>query len=1106
MKKSSLIVLMSIFLLSFTFSMDDTRLLRFPDINKDIIAFVYAGDIWTVPAAGGDARRLTSHEGLELYPRISPDGKWIAFSAEYPGTRQVYVMPTSGGIPKQLTFYNDVGGMPPRGGVDNIPLDWTPDSTQILVRANRTPHGERMGRYFLVPVDGGFETPLQIPEAGFGTFSPDAKSIVYTPISREFRTWKRHKGGRAQDVWIYDLVNNKSERITDFPGTDQHPTWYKDKIYFVSDRSLTLNFWSYDLKTKALKQITDYTDYDVLWPAGHDGLIAYENGGYINVLDLNTEKTRKVTVNVNFDNPNRLPYFKNVKDFISRFGAGLSQDGKRAIFDARGDFFTVPAKEGVTVNLTRTQGIREMYPVWSPDGKWIAYISDQTGDYEIYLMDPKKPEKTIPLTTDHKVWKYPLQWSPDSKKLLFADMDRKVQVLDIDSKKITVIDKGDRSSINDYEWSWDSRWVAYSKEGENKLSSLWVYSLEKQEKHNLSSERYNDYSPAFSQCGKFIFFISDRDFDMSFRDGFSSMDFDFVYPKTSRMYALALTKDAPDLFKKENDLEEAPKTDGDKAKKEDKADKKKKDSQPGKEEKKEKVVKPVTIDFDGIRDRVQVFPLGTENYGGIRDLGEGKILYGKGPEVRLYDLKTQKDELVVTGARPAAFTADNKKMLYRAGGKWGIMEIKPGQKAGEGELNLNDVVMKIEPVKEWQQIYNEGWRIYRDWFYVRNMHGVDWRKMREKYAQLLPFLSHRADLDYIFGELMGELNIGHTYVNWGDFKRVERVEGGLLGAELKADGKAGRYMIAKIFKGENWNERTRSPLTEQGVDVKEGDYIIELNGFDVTTKENPYKFLENTAGKKITITVNSKPSAEGARTSWIKPIASELGLRYLDWVETRRQLVDKLSNGRIAYIHVPNTAVDGNRELFKGLYAFSYKDAFIIDDRYNGGGWSPVKMIEKLGSRPVSYWHRRDLALRQDPFYSLEGPMVMLINHYSSSGGDNFPYWFRKRGLGPLIGTRTWGGLVGYSWSPDLVDGPSFAVPMSGIVSLEGEFVVEGVGVYPDEGFEVYDLPEEIIKGNDPTIEAAVKYLLEQLEKHPPKKAKTPAEPDRSKWYEKEIK
>jgi len=1085
MKKLFWIVLMTILLTGFGLTINDARLLRFPDINGDLVVFVYAGDIWTVSAKGGDARKLTSDEGMEVFPKISPDGKWIAFSAEYSGSRQVYVMPSRGGTPKQLTYYNDVGSMPPRGGFDYIPLDWTPDSRQILVRANRTPFGKRMGKYFLVNRTGGFETPLRIPEAGFGTFSPDAKSIVYTPICREFRTWKRTKGGRAQDVWTYDLVNNTSKRITTFTGTDQHPTWYNDKIYFLSDKNLLLNFWSYDLKTGDFKRITDHKEFDVLWPSGHDGLVAYENGGYIYILNLDTGKSKKITINTRFDNPNRLPYFKNVSEFISsRYGAGISPEGKAAVFDARGDLFTVPAEKekNVTANLTRTQGVREMYPVWSPDGEWIAYISDKTGDYEIYIMDPKKKKKTVRLTGNHKVWKFPPAWSPNGKMLVFADINRQLQLLNIQSKKITLLDKGYLDNITDYQWSGDSKWVVYTKEGENKLSIIRVYSLEKKKSYTLSSGKYNDFAPTFSQCGGYIFFLSDRDFELDVQEDVAALEFDYVYRTTTRMYAMALTKDVPPLFKEVAGITEEKK---------DKNDKKEK-----------KEIDPVIIDIDGIENRVAAFPPETANFTSIADIG-GKVLYRKDSELRLYDLEEKKDQLVIKDAQLVSLSANKKKLLYKTGEEWGIIDIKPGQKVGDGKLELEDLEMKIDPVKEWRQIYEEGWRIYRDWFYVGNMHGVDWQKMKKKYAQLLPYIGHRADLDYILGELVGELNVGHAYVNWGDFEQVKRVDTGLLGAELEADKESGRYRVSKIYQGENWNERTRSPLTEQGVDVKEGDYIIRLNGYEVTTKDNPYKFLENTGGKKITITVNSKPSDQGVRTSWIKPVTSELGLFLLDWVESRRKLVDRLSKGRIGYIYVPDTAEDGNRELFKGIYTYSDKEAFIIDDRYNGGGFPPGRMTEVLSRRSAHYWYRRNLEMLPDPQFALDGPMVMLINHYSSSGGDAFPYWFRKKKLGILIGTRTWGGLVGYGWSPPLVDGPSFAVPMSAFVDTDGEWMVEGTGVPPEKGFEVYDRPEEIVKGKDPSIEVAVKYLLEQLEKNPPKQPKKPADPDRSKWHEK---
>lgn len=1104
MKKYFLIVFTLLFLCAYSYSINDARLLRFPDINGKLIAFSYAGDIWTVPADGGDAVRLTSHEGLELFPKISPDGKWIAFSGEYSGTRQIYVVSVKGGTPKQLTFYNDAGveGLPPRGGFDHIPLDWTNDSKKIMIRANRTPYSERSGKYFLVSLEGGLESPLQIPEGGFGSLSPDGKKVVYTPIYREFRTWKRYKGGRAQDVWIYDLEKDTSKRITKFTGTDHHPLWYKDKIYFLSDRELPdntirLNFWSYDIKSEAFAPVTKHRDYDVLWPSGHNGLVAYEHGGHIYKLNLDSGKTEKVTVNLNFDNPNTLPYFTNVSRFVSRFGAKISPSGKRALFDARGDIFTVPAKEGITYNLTRTQGIRETYPAWSPDGEWIAYMSDKTGDYELYLLDPQRKKETIRLTENHKVWKAPVQWSPDSKKLLFYDKNQELQILDIQSKTITVVDRAAKSDIGEYNWSHDSSWIVYTKAGSNNLFNIWVYSLAEKKSHRLLDGTYENYSPTFSKDGKFIYFISSRDFNMSFADGFSSMEFDFVYPKTTRLFAVALTKDAPKLFKDKNDVEEVKKAG---AEKKDTGKKKKKDKP-----KKGTEAPKIKIDFNGIDKRIIVFPLSTDRYGFVVDLG-GSVLYMKAGGLYLFDMKKKKSDLVIKGVMSGDLSADGKKLLYRAGRNYGILDIKPNQKAGSGKLDLKDVTMKIDPKVEWKQIYNEGWRIYRDWFYVKNMHGVDWAKMRERYAKLVPYVSHRADLDYIFGELIGELNSGHTYVNWGDFrKKIKRIDTGLLGAELKADKKSGRFIIEKIYEGENWVENTRSPLTEQGIDINEGDYLIALNGYNVTIKDNPYQFLENTTGKKIEIKVNSTPNEAGAKTYWIKPMKSECYLRTLDWVNSRRQMVDKLSGGKIGYIFVPNTAVEGNRELFKGLYAYNDKEAFIIDERYNGGGWSPGKMIEKLAGEPISYWRRRGVELRTEPTYLLDGPKVMLINHFSSSGGDNFPYWFKKRNLGPLIGTRTWGGLIGYGWSPGLVDGPSFAVPSSGIVGTNGEFIIEGVGVYPDEGFEVYDRPEEVAKGNDPSIQVAVKYLLEQLKKKPRKMIKNPKDPDRSKWYEKEI-
>lgn len=1075
------------------YALQDARLLRFPDVNGDLVVFVYAGDIWSVSAQGGSARKLTSHAGMELFPKISPDGKWIAFSGEYSGSRQVYVMPSQGGTPRQLTYYNDAGVMPPRGGYDYVVLDWTADSRSIMVRVNRTPWGERMGKYVLVDLEGGLERPLAIPEAGGGRLSPDNRKVVYTPIEREFRTWKRTKGGRAQDVWIYDLEKNVSKRLTDFPGTDQHPLWFQDKIYFVSDRDRVLNFFSYDLKTEAVEAVSHFQDYDVLWPSGRKGQVVFEKGGQLHVLDLVSGNSRRLKVDLDFDNPNVLPFFKGVAGDISRFGSSISPSGKRAVFDARGDIFTVPAEKGRTENLTRSQGVREFYPVWSPDGRWIACYSDESGDYELMLLDPSGREKPRALTKGHKIWKYPVVWSPDSSRLAFSDKNQRLQIVDVQGGKITVADTADLREITDYDWSPDSKWLVYGKNAPNGQAAIWLYSLESGKAQMLLGSRYANFNPVFSKDGRYLYFVSLRDFNWTFSD----YDFDYVWTNSSRIYAVSLDASAPNLFVDKNDVEEV------------KVEENKQDTKVKKDVKKEtNDEKPapskMKVDFSGADERVMVLPLPPGDYQTVAEL-DGKLIYFGDNVLKQFDLDSRKDEVILAGIQGGAVSADGKKLLYRVGGDFGITDIRPGLKIGDGRLDLSGLTMKIEPLKEWRQIFHEGWRIFRDWFYVRNMHGVDWEAMRKKYEVMLPSLGHRADLDFIFGEMVGELNAGHTYVNWGDFQRVRRMDTGLLGAELEADKAAGHYRIKKIYRSENWNERTRSPLTELGVDVKEGDYLLRLNGSEVKLSDNPYRFLENTVGQRIEITVSAKATGEGPRTSWIKPTRSELDLMAFDWVESRRSLVDKLSGGRIGYIHVPDTADDGHREFAKALYAQADKEAWIIDDRYNGGGYDPAKMTELLSKKVTSYWQSRGVRLRRAPTFALDGPKVMLINHYSSSGGDNFPYLFKKLNLGKLIGTRTWGGLVGYSWSPGLVDGPSFAVPMNGIVGTDGQWAVEGVGIYPD--IEVYDRPEEIAKGNDPCIEAAVKTLLDELKKNPPAKVPlSPADPDRSRWFEKEIK
>ena len=1081
------LVLMGLGLVQKTNAQNDARLMRYPDINKNLIAFVYAGDIWSVDATGGEARRLTSHSGMELFPKISPNGKWIAFSGEYSGSRQIFVMPSNGGTPRQLTFYNSASLMPPRGGFDDVPLDWTSDSKNILFRANRTPFGERNGKYFMVSLEGGLEKPLPIVNGGFATLSPDDKKICFTPVDREFRTWKRYKGGRASDLWIYDLQNNTSEQITDFKGTDQLPCWFGDNIYFASDRDLKLNIYQYNTSTKALKQLTSHADFDCMWPSGENGQMVYENGGHLYKLDLQTGKEDKVNVSIHFDNPNTVPYYKNVKDFVQSFE--VSPTAKRALISARGDIFSIPAENGPTYNLTNTQGVREIYPRWSPDGKYISYYSDASGEYEIYLLENKKGATPRQLTSGSSAWKYDSEWSPNSKYLLYFDRTLQLKMVDAETGKTTVVTHADRDEIHSYSFSPDSKWITYDKEGANGLGAVWVYNLEKAENKQLTDDHFNDGSPTFSTDGKYIWFVSDRDYNLDF----SSFEFNYVYNKSAKIYAVALCADCPKLFKDKNDIE--PVKEAEKPVVELKKDKK------AKTEEKPVVALPKTIqiDFDGINSRITAFPLKSGEYRNLVAV-DGGILYISEGSLHKYSIDDKKDEEIMDKVGQAVVSADGKMMIYRSGKDFGITKLTAGQKSGAGKLNLDDMEMKIDPKKEWAQIYTDGWRIFRDYFYVSNMHGVDWKGIKERYSPLVQHVSHRADLDYILGEIISETNTGHSYVDWGDFEKVKRVDTGLLGAELKADQASGKYRITKIYSGENWNEARRSPLTEQGVNVKEGDYLLAINGTELNLSMNPYELLENTVGKMIEITVNSIPDASGARTSTIKPIASEIELLNLNWVNERRAMVDKLSGGKIGYIYVPNTSTDGNRELFRGMYAYNEKDALIIDDRYNGGGFIPDVMTGLLERKTLSYWQRNGLSPMKTPGVAHNGPKVMLTNGYSSSGGDAFPYYFRKKGLGILIGTRTWGGLVGMSGNAGLVDGGYIAVPRFGIYDENEQWIIEGTGVSPD--IEVVDRPEQLAKGIDPCIEKAVEVLLKQLQENPVKKVNTPAPPDRSGWNE----
>ena len=1077
---------------------DEARLLRFPDVHGDRVAFVYAGDVWVASSDGGQARRLTSHEGLEVFPKFSPDGRTIAFSGEYSGTRQVHTIPVDGGEPRQLTFYNDVGQLPPRGGFDHRVLGWTPDGERVLFRANRLPWGVRMGRPYTVPAEGGMEEPLVVPESGGGMLSPDGTRYVYTPIDREFRTWKRHEGGRAQDVWIFDLENVTAEQLTDWRGTDNQPLWIGDTIYYSSDRTGSgepgrLNLWAYDLASGEHRQVTFHEDFDVLWPSASrqvegGAAVVYENGGWLYRFDPATEETRKLSIELTDDRPWARPEYRKVAELIA--AADLSPSGARALFDARGDLFTVPVEHGAVRNLTRTQGVRERDPAWSPDGRWLAYLSDATGEYELYVAPADGSGEARRLTSGSDSWLMAPAWSPDSSKIAFADREQRLRYADVESGRIVDVDSSDTNDFDHYRWSPDSGWLAYTKVDESQFASIWAYSVESGAPQRLTEPTTNDYSPVFSPDGEYLYFLSDRDWNLTF----SGFEFDFLHTEPTRVYAALLAPDSPRLFVPKSDEEKPEEEDGPAASGDGDSDDDG-DSDSDSDSDSDDGTVEVSLKPEGFTDRVVVLPVPPAAYQALEPV-EGGLLWivGQPPETKLQHFSFEEEQAkdVLSGIEGFALSANGKKLLYAAGGTWGIVDAKPGQKAGAGKLDLSGMEMRVDYPAEWSQIFDDAWRITRDWFYDPNLHGVDWARMRELYRPMVDHLGHRADLDYILGEMGGELDAGHYYVNSGDMPRPERVDNGLLGAELEADP-SGYFRIAHVLPGENWHPSFRSPLTEPGVDVSAGDYLIAVDGRDAREVDNAYQLLERKAGDTVTLTVNDRPDAEGAREVRIRPIERETDLRYLEWVAERRHRVDELSGGRIGYIHLPNTAVEGNRELHKWFYPQAHKDALILDARYNGGGFIPDTMIELLTRPRLSFWVRRGIVPFATPGFANTGPKAALINGYSSSGGDAFPFYFRQQGVGPLIGTRTWGGLIGISGNPGFADGGSVAVPTFRFMTPEGEWAVEDEGVAPD--IEVVDRPDLVAEGQDPTLERAVEVLLEELEQNPPAELEVPEPP-----------
>ena len=1046
--------------------MEPEALMRFPDIHGNKVVFVLGEDIWTVPAQGGIAYRLTIHDGQERFPKFSSYGQMIAFTGEYEGNGDVYVMNIHGGNITRITYHP---------GYDEV-VGWHPVNNKILFRSSRNSYS-RFDHLFLISPDGTGLEELILHEAAQGSFSPDGNKIAYNRISRENRTWKRYKGGTAQEIYLYDFTTNEERNLTSYRGTDRIPMWIGNNIYFSSDRDRVLNIFSCNPETGEIKQMTHHKEYDVRRPSKGGNKIVYELGGTLWLLDVETETPMQILVEIQTDAPEARPYLKKVDGHIT--GIDCSPEGNRALITARGELFTVPKKHGPTRNLTCNPGSRDKDGAWSPDGKTIAYLSDESGEYEIYLIDNLGKSEAIRLTSNENGYRHTLRWSPDSKKIAFADQTLRCYILDIKSKKITVVDRAqyqnvdialDLKPIYDFSWSHDSRYLAYSKMDEDLVTKIYIYSMETGKAICVSNGLFNDFGPVFSRDGKYLFFISNRRFAPTFCD----FEWEMVYKKVAGIYALTLRKDGKPMldFRSDETGSEVNKASGDE-------------------------VEKVIIDFESIAERLEALPMSSGNYRQL-SVNESSIFYfnkdegdfnrfeyrSPGPmNLYAFSFASRKEQQVMEKIDTYKLSWDGSQIVYKQGKNVGVIPADATDSKGN-HLNLEDLKMWLDPVAEWKQIFNEAWRMERDFYYDPNMHGIDWPAMKKKYGRLIPYAICRQDIQFIIGELIGELNTSHTYVYGGDrIRKGERVNIGLLGADYMEDSSFKRYRFKKIYKVPDWTRDVIPPLGRPGINIQAGDYLLQVNGINITTDKNIYSYFQNLAGKQVSLLVNSKPSLTGAKEYIVKPLSGERTLRYLDWVEHNRKVANKASNGLIGYIHMPDTYLGSASEFPKYFYSQTRKKGLIIDGRFNGGGLDPDIFLQRLDKKILSYWTRRYSHDQTTPSTVTRAHMVCITNRQAGSGGDMLPDEFQQKGMGPVIGTRTWGGLVGVSMFIDLIDGGGLTAPDYRIYDTDGKWVVENIGVTPDIIVDLH--PAEMARGYDAQLMKAIEVLLEKIDKEP---------------------
>lgn len=1037
------------------------RLLRFPTIHKDQVVFTYAGDLYTVPTKGGIARRLTSSSGVEIFPKFSPDGQWIAFTGQYDGNTEIYKMKAQGGEPIRLTWTatlerDDVSD---RMGPNNITLGWTPDGKEILFRSRMATFNDFIGSLYTVDANGGYTRELPLPRGGFASYSPDGKKLVYNRIFREFRTWKRYRGGMCDDLWVYDFATKKTESLCNTGDQEIEPMWHKDKIYFLSDRepSKRMNLYSMEVSSKAIKKLTDFQDFDVKFPSLGDQAIVFEQGGWIWKLDLATSKVEKIPVELAEDFSQARSALTNVASQLT--SVSLSPEGKRVAIGARGEVFTVPNGPGITRRITRSPGAHEREATWSPDGKQIAFISDATGEDEIHLASADGKSPATSLTTGGNVYLYYLAWSPDSRKLLWTDRKFRVRVIDIATRKITEVTQSRAWEIQDASWSPDSKWVAWSERLPSDLRRVWVKNLETNQLIPVTDTWHSAFNPVFSGDGKFLFFVSNRDLNPIY----SATEWNHAYQDMARVYAVALAKDTPSPFGPRTDETlETPRAAQEAGK------------DPG-----------LRIDPDGLLQRTFQLPVPPGNYGALQSIGSS-VWYQRSSATdpravwAVFDLANRSESVIGPIGRLKLGADGKKAVVVTPDRKVAVIDTPRGPVNVGGSLDLSGLEVELDHAAEWRQIYHECWRQMRDFFYDPNMHGNDWVALRKRYEVLLPHVRHRIDLTYIIGELISELNAGHAYVGGGEMPKAQRIPMGLLGATLEKDAKTGYARIAKILGGSSWDPKLASPLAAPGLGIKPGDYLIAIDGKPVNELASPYQALVNKVGKPVLIRVHTQPEMAGSREVVVVPIGSESDLLYRDWVEKNRQRVEQATQGRVAYIHVPDMLVTGLNEFARQFYPQVDKKALIIDMRGNGGGNVSPMLIERLRREIAMISLARGSQPTTDPAAMIWGPKTCLINEFSASDGDIFPYRFRQHKLGKLIGKRSWGGVVGIRGTLPLLDGGILNKPEFSRYDVDGkEWIMEGVGVQPD--IVIDNDPALEYAGTDQQLEKAISHILEEL-------------------------